>query len=60
MSHEEFMEAYDRLAEKYKFLLDKLDIISTKLGSTKVDIEELRKIVSETITGISGITVKVK
>ena len=58
MSHEEFMEAYDKLAEKYKFLLDKLDIISSKLSSAKVDIVDLRTVVSNTIKEVTGISQK--
>jgi len=59
MTHDNFMEAYDKLAEKYKFVLAQLDIISSKVNDTKVSTEELiadvKKTVSDTIKEVTGI-----
>lgn len=54
---EDFMEAYNKLAEKYKFVLGRLDIVSSKLNEANKNnedlIAEVKKTISDTIKEVA-------
>lgn len=53
MESNPLVESYEKLMGKYMLVLDKLGIISRKLHQSEVDITELQKIVSDTITEVT-------
>ena len=52
MSLDKIMEAYNRLAKKYKLILERLDKINEKLVQSKVNVNELREIISKALNEV--------
>ena len=48
-NHNVLMDSYEKLAEKYSFLVDKLKIIVIAVNQTEVNVKELQNIISNII-----------